>query len=74
MRKYLGLKRYQVGIIITLIAAFTFVGAATVVNNVKESYTREFEKEQILEQRRNKIDSLKIMEIENNVEDGTTKE
>lgn len=74
MRKYLSLKRYQVGIIITLIAAFTIVGAATVINNVKESYTREFEKEQMLEQRRNKIDSLKIMEIENTVEDEATKE
>jgi len=70
MRKYLGLKRYQVGIIITLIAAFAIVGFNTVKENVKE----EIAHEQMLEQRRNKIDSLKIMEIENTVEDGTTKE
>lgn len=69
MRKYLGLKRYQVGIIITLIAAFAIVGFNTVKENVKE----EIAHEQMLEQRRNKIDSLKIMEIENTVEDGTTK-
>lgn len=67
MRKYLGLKRYQVGIIITLIAAFAIVGFNTVKENVKE----EIAHEQMLEQRRNKIDSLKIMEIENTVEDGT---
>lgn len=70
MRKYLGLKRYQVGIIITLIAAFAIVGFNTVKENVKE----EIAHEQMLEQRRNKIDSLKIMEIENTVEDGATKE
>lgn len=70
MRKYLGLKRYQVGIIITLIAAFAIVGFNTVKKNVKE----EIAHEQMLEQRRNKIDSLKIMEIENTVEDGATKE
>lgn len=69
MRKYLGLKRYQVGIIITLIAAFAIVGFNTVKENLKE----EIAHEQMLEQRRNKIDSLKIMEIENTVEDGTTK-
>lgn len=69
MRKYLGLKRYQVGIIITLIAAFAIVGFNTVKENVKE----EIAHEQMLEQRRNKIDSLKIMEIENTVEDGTTR-
>lgn len=70
MRKYLGLKRYQVGIIITLIAAFAIVGFNTVKENVKE----EIAHEQMLEQRRNKIDSLKIMEIENTIEDGATKE
>lgn len=69
MRKYLGLKKYQVGIIITLIAAFAIVGFNTVKENVKE----EIAHEQMLEQRRNKIDSQKIMEIENTVEDGTTK-
>lgn len=69
MRKYLSLKRYQVGIIITLIATFAIVGFNTVKENVKE----EIAHEQMLEQRRNKIDSLKIMEIENTVEDGTTK-
>ena len=55
MRKYLGLKRYQVGIIITLIAAFAIVGFNTVKENVKE----EIAHEQLLQERREKIDSLR---------------
>lgn len=69
MRKYLGLKRYQVGIIITLIAAFAIVGFNTVKENVKE----EIAHEQLLQERREKIDSLRIIELQNTEEDGTNK-
>ena len=72
MEKNLGLRLWQKGIIVTLLTVFAFVGVSSIINNLQEQIKEEITHEQLLEQRRNKIDSLRITEL-NITEDGTTR-
>ena len=72
MEKNLDLRLWQKGIIVTLLTVFAFVGVSSIINNLQEQIKEEITHEQLLEQRRNKIDSLRITEL-NITEDGTTR-
>ena len=73
MIKNFRLRLWQKGIIITLITAFAIVGINTTVNNLQAQIKEEITHEMILQERRAKIDSLRIMEIEKAVENENTK-
>lgn len=78
MERYLDLRRWQKGIIITLIGAFAIVGFNTVKENLKEEVTHEM----MLKQRREKIYKMRMKEGQatfdiilqeiGDVEDGTS--
>ena len=72
MEKNLDLRLWQKGIIVTLLTVFAFVGVSSIINNLQEQIKEEIAHEQLLEQRRNKIDSLRITEL-NTTEDGATR-
>lgn len=72
MEKNLGLRLWQKGIIVTLTTVFAFIGVSSIINNLENQIKEEIAHEQLLEQRRNKIDSLRITEL-NITEDGTTR-
>ena len=72
MEKNLDLRLWQKGIIVTLLTVFAFIGVSSIINNLENQIKEEIAHEQLLEQRRNKIDSLRITEL-NITEDGTTR-
>ena len=72
MEKNLDLRLWQKGIIVTLLTGFAFIGVSSIINNLENQIKEEIAHEQLLEQRRNKIDSLRITEL-NITEDGTTR-
>lgn len=82
MEKHLGLRKWQKGIIVTLVAVFTFVGFNTVIDNLQERIVEEVTHEMMLQQRREKIYKMRMKEGQatfdirlqeiGNVEDGTS--
>ena len=72
MEKNLDLRLWQKGIIVTLLTVFAFVGVSSIINNLENQIKEEIAHEQLLIERRNKIDSLRITEL-NITEDGATR-